>query len=110
MPKGQSPSTKLKARRNRLGEEINRLSGEDLPWPTMEKDDPLIPRGSASMVRRMTNLRRSQLESMNKDALAKKRRDLEKIDSNQEARATRVERQGYRSGGMVRAKPFRGTF
>lgn len=110
MPKGQSPSEKLKARRGRLGAEINRLSGVDLPFPTSERSDPLIKRGAASAVRRMTNLRRAQLESMNKDALARKREALEKIDSNQDARATRVDRQGYRSGGMVRAKPFRGTF
>lgn len=104
MPKGQSPSEKLKARRDRLGAEISRLSGEDLPSPTSDRSDSLVKRGAAAAVRRMTNMRRSQLESMNEGALARKRKALDKIDTNQENAAN------YRSGGMVRAKPFRGTF
>lgn len=110
MPKGQSPSEKLRARRDRLGSEISRLSGEDLPFPTSKRDDPLVQRGASAAVRRMTGMRRSQLESMNEDALARKRKALDKIDTSQEDQAAREDAQGYRSGGMVRAKPFRGTF
>lgn len=104
MPKGQSPSRRMDARRNRLDAEIIRYSGADLPYPTAPGENPsLLDRATSRGVREVTDLRRGQLESMNADALSERRGQRDRIDMNRERQAERgMGTQKFAKGGMVR--------
>ena len=124
MPRGQSPKQRMNARRSRLGMEEAMLSGADLPYPTFGDDDKpsLMDRGVARGIREMTQMRRNQLEGMNREGLARRRDQINQIDMNRENEAERSMRargaMKFGDGGEVRGckgnqmsgKKFSGTF
>jgi len=111
MPKGQSPSKRMDARRSRLESEVERYSGSDLPMPSFEEGDnpSLMDRGMAKAVRSVTGMRQGQLEDMNREGLSRRRQELEKIDvsrENEAARSSMARRKmGYKEGGKVNGFP-----
>lgn len=111
MPKGQSPSKRMDARRSRIESEIERYSGSDLPMPSFEEGDKpsLMDRGMARALREVTGMRQGQLEEMNREGLSRRREKLEQIDVNRENEAARSSmarrKMGYKKGGKVDGFP-----
>ena len=115
MPKGQSPSKRMDARRSRINAEVDEMSGANLPRATYSADDSLPRRAAGAAINALSDARAKQMRNQAGSRLTDAKARLNKIDINRENEAQRARRaQRFADGGTVRAqvsgKGFKGTF
>lgn len=115
MPKGQSPSKRMDARRSRINAEVDEMSGANLPRVTYAQDDPLPRRAAGAAINTLSDARAGQMRKQAGSRLTSAEGKMDKIDTSRENEAQRASRaQRFADGGMVKAqvsgKGFKGTF
>ena len=115
MPKGQSPSKRMDARRSRINAEVDEMSGRNLPKAAYSSDDSLPRRAAGAAINALSDARAKQLRNQAGSRLERAQSKLNKIDNNRDNEAERSSRaQRFAMGGEVKAqvsgKGFKGTF
>jgi hypothetical protein len=115
MPKGQSPKSRMDARRSRLNAEVDEMSGRNLPRATYSSDDSLPRRAAGAAINALSDARGKQMRRQAGSRLTDAEAQLDKIDTGRENEAQRSGRaQRFAKGGQVKAqvsgKTFKGTF
>ena len=115
MPKGQSPSKRMDARRSRLNAEVDEMRGANLPRANYSSDDPLPKRAAGAAVNTLSDMRAKQMRNQAGSRLTDAESQLDKISTSRENEAQRSSRaQRFAMGGEVKAqvsgKGFKGTF
>lgn len=126
MPKGQSPSKRMDARRSLLNERVDRQSGIRLPKATYDDDDSSVRRLTGKVLNTLSDARAGQMQRQGGQQYQDDVRELDKISTNRENEAQRSTRARakmqktpgdkmmFADGGMVKAqvsgKGFKGTF
>ena len=126
MPKGQSPKTRMDARRSLLNKKVDRQSGIRLPKAGYESDASPIKKLMGKAINKLSDARSKQMQSQGGEEYQKNVKALNKIDDNRDREAERASRAELRmkkttgdelmfaKGGMVKAqvsgKGFKGTF
>jgi hypothetical protein len=124
MPKGQSPSKRMEARRSLLNERVDRQSGIRLPTANYAEDDPFVKKLMGKAVNTLSDARAKQMQRQGGKQYQDDVKALNKIDTNRENEAQRSSRARvkkspgdvpmFAEGGPVKAqlsgKGFKGTF
>src|SRR6056297_2426032 len=123
MPKGQSPSKRMDARRSLLNERVDRQSGIRLPKMSYEDDDSPAKKLVGKTINTLSDARAKQMQRQGGQDYQDDVRELRRIDRNRDltgdySSSAKGKSSGdtpmYAKGGQVKAqvagKGFKGTF
>jgi hypothetical protein len=123
MPKGQSPSKRMDARRSLLNERVDRQSGIRLPKMSYEKDASPVKKLVGKTINTLSDARAKQMQRQGGKDYQDDVRQLRKIDRNRDLTSdytsgAKGKSSGdtpvYAKGGKVKAQSsgngFKGTF
>jgi len=124
MPKGQSPSKRMEARRSLLNDRVDRQSGILLPKAGYASDASPVKKFMGKAINTLSDARAKQMQRQGGEQYQKDVKALNKIDTNRENEAQRSSRARvkkspgdvpmFAEGGPVKAQlsgnGFKGTF
>lgn len=110
MPKGQSPSKRMDARRSRLNKEVDEMSGRNLPHAKYSDDDPLPKRAAGAAVNTLSDARAKQMRKQAGSRLTDAEAKMDKIDISRENEAQRSGRAKAKMKAQSSGNGFKGTF